>query len=143
MLKTSIETPSTEKSGQKSDPKKSKNEEKQKYPKSIFAKVLFSIEENGFQKMYQQILKKSKEGITQGVAEGVAEYRVGEDTDFGSGILISSIVQQACRYPPQILEIDQAYATGFCLTTDQLYCFSEKLSRCFPKMIFTYLKFMS
>ena len=27
------------------------------------------------------------------------------------------------------------YASGFCLTTDQLFCFPERLSRCFPMMI--------
>ena len=63
------------------------------------------------------------------------EHRVGEDIDFGSGILISSTVQQACRYPPQILEVNQAYASGFCLTTDQLFRLPEKLSRCFPEII--------
>ena len=50
-------------------------------------------------------------------------------------MLISSTVQQACRYSPQILELDQAYASGFCLTTDQLFCFPEKLSCCSPEII--------
>ena len=67
------------------------------------------------------------------------EHRVGEDVDFGSGILISSAVQQACRYPPQILEIDHSYASSFCLTNDQLFSvplFSKDNS-------FTNLKIMS
>ena len=64
-----------------------------------------------------------------------AEHRLGEDIDFGSEKLISSTVQQACLYPPQVLEINQSYVSGFCLTTDQLFCFSEKLSRCFTKII--------
>ena len=55
--------------------------------------------------------------------------------DFGNGQMIRSTVQYACRYTPQILDIDQANASGFCLTTDQLSCFSEKLSRCLPKII--------
>ena len=37
------------------------------------------------------------------------EDRIGED---------GSTVQQACRQPPQILELHQADANGFCLTTD-------------------------
>ena len=64
-----------------------------------------------------------------------AEHRVGEYVDFDSGMLLSSTVQKACRHPPEILEIDQVNASGFCLTTDQLFCFPEKLSRCFPKII--------
>ena len=34
---------------------------------------------------------------------------------------------------PRTLENKHACASGFCLTTDQLLCFPEKLSRCFPK----------
>ena len=65
----------------------------------------------------------------------LTEYRIGEDVGFGSGILISSTVQEACRHPPQILETNHACASGFWLTTDQLFCFPEKLSRIFPMMI--------
>ena len=60
--------------------------------------------------------------------------------DLGSGILISSAVQAACRYSPYMLESDQAYASGFCLTTDQLFCFHEKLSCRCPQIN---LKFVS
>ena len=60
------------------------------------------------------------------------EYRVGENVGFGSGIFISSTVQLVCEHPPRILENDQTYVRGFCLTSDQLFCFLEKLSFCFP-----------
>ena len=63
------------------------------------------------------------------------KHRVGEDIDFGNGLLISSTVQQACRYKPQILEITWAYVSGFRLTTDQLFRFSEKLSHCLQMII--------
>ena len=36
------------------------------------------------------------------------------------------LCHRACRHPPQILENDHAFASGFCLTTDQLFCFTEK-----------------
>ena len=49
--------------------------------------------------------------------------------------MISSIVQESCRHPPQISKINQAFASGFCLTTDQLFCFPEMLSRCSPEII--------
>ena len=50
-----------------------------------------------------------------------AEHRVGEDIE---------TVQWACRYPPYILDINQAFQRVFCLVTDQLFCVPEKLS-CF------------
>ena len=42
---------------------------------------------------------------------------------FGSGILINSTAHWPCRYPPLTLEIDQAHASGFRLTTHQLFLF--------------------
>ena len=44
-----------------------------------------------------------------------------------------SIVQKACRYPPQILEINHACASGFCLTTDQLLFFLKSCHPLFSK----------
>ena len=53
-----------------------------------------------------------------------------------NGILKSTTVHWTCRHPPRILEIDQTYAGRFCLTTDKVFCFSQNLSRCYPKTIF-------
>ena len=48
----------------------------------------------------------------------LTEYRVGEDVGLGNAMLRSSTVQKACRYTPQILEINHAHVSGFCLTSD-------------------------
>ena len=64
-----------------------------------------------------------------------AQHRVWVGVVFGSGVLMSSTVQQTRPYPPSILGVNQVYTSGLCLTTDQLFCIREKLSCSSPRRI--------